>query len=76
MTIAEFRETYQVPAYVGHRVVINGKPGKIVGTQGGHLKVRFDGMPYWLFCHPQCRVTYIEAPGGAFGYGDDGRDKA
>jgi hypothetical protein len=75
MTIAEIREYYRVPAYVGHRVVMDGKPGRIVGKQGGYLKVRFDDMPYSVPCHPRWRMIYLEAPGGAFSYGDDGMEE-
>jgi hypothetical protein len=70
MTLAEFRDYYQVPAYAGHRVTVDGMPGKIVGVAHGYLSVRFCEGPGPIPCHPRWRVAYPDAPGGPVVYGD------
>lgn len=60
MSIQRIREFYNVPAKRGMRVVVDGKPGVIVGSRSDsmHLNVRFDGIDYPLPVHPTWRVEY------------------
>jgi len=52
---------YDVPAWPGRRVVVDGKPGVIVGGRDAYLLVRFaDGV---MPCHPTWRVEYVEEAG-------------
>ncbi len=61
------RRHYGVPARREMRVTVDGRPGTIIGAEGGHLKVRFDG-PYYpasgrrriYSCHPTWKVEYDE----------------
>ncbi|TMR13794.1 hypothetical protein ETD86_29965 [Nonomuraea turkmeniaca] len=51
---------YGVPAYRGDRVVVDGRPGRIVGFDAG-LRVRFDDQPRHVEpCHPTWRVVYVD----------------
>lgn len=54
------RDSYGVPACVGRRVVVNGKPGVIAKDCGHHIGVLFDsGKPGAISpCHPTWRVEY------------------
>lgn len=56
------KRTYDVPADIGRRVVVNGKSGVIVGSSGPHLGVVFDGDKATRIspCHPTWRVEYLE----------------
>ena len=59
------RVNYGVPAEIGRRVIVNGKPGVIAEDLGHHIGVLFDSdkpgavMP----CHPTWRVEYGEMGG-------------
>lgn len=54
------RDTYGVPARVGVRVTMKGKPGAITGASGPHLLVLFDGDDTPAPCHPTWEMTYHE----------------
>ncbi|MCT4625842.1 hypothetical protein [Halodesulfovibrio sp.] len=54
------REHYGVPAQIGMRVIVDGKPGIISEDHGNYIGVNFDedkpGVV--LSCHPTWRVEY------------------
>jgi len=56
------RNYYGVPAVIGRRVTVDGKPGIITEEMGAYIGVNFDGtkatavMP----CHPTWKVEYLE----------------
>lgn len=54
------KDFYQVPADIGRRVTVDGKPGIIAEDRGHHLGVLFDGdKPGHIKpCHPTWRVAY------------------
>ncbi|MER6830850.1 hypothetical protein ABT352_32990 [Streptosporangium sp. NPDC000563] len=55
------RRYYQVPAYRGDRVIVDGKPGRIVGFRGAGLRVRVDEPPHLVLSyHPTWRVEYVD----------------
>lgn len=54
------RRAYQVPAKVGSRVDVSGRPGTIVGFRNGKLRVRFDGDPQIYNAHPTRNTTYLD----------------
>jgi len=53
---------YGVPACIGRRVKIDGKPGVIAEDRGAYIGVLFDGdKPNNISpCHPAWRVEYLE----------------
>lgn len=62
MSMEYIRRTYGVPAKRGMRVVIDGKPGRIVSSMGGYLRVRLDGELRPSNYHPTWRVEYPKTP--------------
>ena len=66
MTIQHIRDTYNVPAKVGGRVVYsgNGKDigGVITGADGKYLRIRLDGDKISCRFHPTWKLTYLEEP--------------
>lgn len=54
------RRYYGVPAKRGERVTVDGKAGRIVGFDGPHLRVRFDGERRIYNAHPTWRVAYLD----------------
>lgn len=56
------RQHYQVPAEIGRRVIMNGKPGIIAEDHGAHIGVLFDAdKPNNIKpCHPTWKVEYGE----------------
>ena len=56
------REHYCVPAAVGRRVVVGGKPGVIAADRGHYIGVNFDADRPGVIsnCHPTSEVTYGE----------------
>jgi hypothetical protein len=52
--------TYNVPADLGRRVTVNGKPGIIAEDRGHYIGVNFDtDQPGTISnCHPTWRVVY------------------
>jgi len=59
MSFDYIRDTYNVPAKRGMRVMVVGRPGKITSTYGTYLKVRFDGEKHSTLWHPTWRVVYL-----------------
>ena len=59
MSMAYIRESYKVPAKRGGRVLINGWPGTIVGSDKQYLRVRLDGSIISRRYHPTWRVKYF-----------------
>lgn len=55
-------EHYGVPAEIGRRVVVSGKPGVIVEDRGHYIGVNFDSEKAGVVrnCHPTSDVTYGE----------------
>jgi hypothetical protein len=55
------RRYYQVPAYRGDRVIVDGAPGRIVGFRNAGLRVRLDKPPHLVLSyHPTWRVEYVD----------------
>lgn len=54
------REHYGVPAEIGRRVIVNGKPGVIAQDRGHYIGVNFDADKpgVILNCHPTWEVAY------------------
>jgi len=54
------RKNYNVPARVGMRVTVNGKPGIIAEDRGHHIGVNFDSDKpgHVLPAHPTWKVEY------------------
>lgn len=61
MSAKYVRDYYKVPAKRGMRVVADGKPGKIVGFDGAHLRIRLDGEKHIGNWHPTWRIEYPAA---------------
>lgn len=63
MSMEYIRKTYGVPAKRGARIkfkaVGGGSTGTIVGSRGGHIRVRFDGRTTILSLHPTWEVEYL-----------------
>lgn len=62
MTCEYAKEHYGVPADVGRRVVVNGKPGIIAADRGHYIGVTFDtDKPGTIHnAHPTWKVEYGE----------------
>lgn len=62
MTCAYVKQYYGVPADIGRRVTVDGKPGVIAEDLGHHIGVNFDtDEPGHISpCHPTWRVVYGE----------------
>ena len=62
LSLEYIKEHYSVPADIGRRVVVDGKPGIIVKGINAHIGVNFDtddpGIVYP--CHPTWKVEYGE----------------
>lgn len=56
------RERYGVPAEIGRRVLVNGKPGIIAADRGHYIGVNFDAdKPGFIHnAHPTADVDYLE----------------
>lgn len=69
MALEYVREAYRVPAEIGGRVVVNGRPGVIVKDCGHYIGVHFSGdRPNHISrCHPLWRVEYLEQAQGQGG---------
>lgn len=54
------REHYGVPAEIGRRVVVGGKPGVISEDRGHYIGVNFDSDKPGVICncHPTSEVEY------------------
>ncbi|MFC4236087.1 hypothetical protein ACFOY8_12690 [Thalassospira xianhensis] len=55
------REYYDVPACLGRRVEVYGKPGVIAADRGHHIGVNFDSDKPGVIasCHPTSEVKYL-----------------
>ena len=60
MSCEYVRKYYGVPAEIGRRVVIDGKPGIIAKDMGNYIGVLFDAdKPSCIYpCHPTSNVEY------------------
>ncbi len=60
MNCEYIRNYYGVPAEIGRRVIVDGKPGIIAEDGGNYIGVNFDAdKPGKVFqCHPTWRVVY------------------
>lgn len=58
MSMTYIRNYYRVPAKRGMRVVADGKPGRITGSQGQYLRVLLDGQKRFELCHPTWEMRY------------------
>lgn len=56
------KDFYGVPANIGRRVVVAGKPGVIAKDRGHYIGVNFDEDPPGAICncHPVWNVEYGE----------------
>ena len=57
--MAYIRMYYGVPAKRGGRVIVNGWPGTITGSDGAYIKVRLDNADRSRLFHPTWKVEYI-----------------
>lgn len=62
MNFKYIRDYYGVPAEIGRRVVVYGKPGVIVADCGGYIGVNFDTDKPGVIrsAHPTSEVEYGE----------------
>ena len=56
------KEHYGVPAIIGRRVIVGGKPGVIAADRGHYIGVNFDADRPGIIsnCHPTSKVEYGE----------------
>ena len=56
------QDYYGVPADIGRRVIVNGRPGIIAQDCGHHIGVNFDTDKAGVIshCHPTWRVEYLD----------------
>lgn len=56
------RDTYNVPAEIGRRVVIDGRPGIIAEDRGHYIGVNFDNAKPGVVAnvHPMWKIVYGE----------------
>jgi hypothetical protein len=59
------KDNYHVPAQIGRRVIVYGKPGIIIEDRGHHLGVNFDEDRPGVVksAHPTCEVEYLDRIG-------------
>lgn len=60
MSIEYIRKTYKVPAKVGGKIIFEGHPGIITGTNGPHLRIRLDDEKRSGYYHPTWNIEYLE----------------
>lgn len=60
MSCEYVRDYYNVPAKIGRRVIVNGKPGVIAKDCGNYIGVNFDSDKPGVIsqCHPAWCVEY------------------
>lgn len=60
MSCEYVREYYGVPAVIGRRVVVSGRPGIIADDRGHYIGVNFDADKAGVVsnCHPTSEVEY------------------
>lgn len=56
MSAEYVRRYYGVDYKRGERLVVDGRPGKLVSFPGQYLGVRFDGEKITQICHPTWMV--------------------
>lgn len=56
------QDYYKVPACIGRRVTVYGKPGIIAADRGNYIGVNFDDQKPGIIsnCHPTSEVVYLE----------------
>lgn len=56
------KEYYQVPAELGRKVIVYGKPGIIAADRGHYIGVNFDEDKPGIImnCHPDSEVEYLD----------------
>ena len=56
------RDYYHVPACIGRRVMVDGKPGIIAEDRGNYIGVNFDSDKPGVIsnCHPTWRIEYLD----------------
>ena len=61
MSFDYVKDYYGVPASLGRRVIVNGRPGIIAADRGHYIGVNFDSdKPGDISnCHPTWRVEYL-----------------
>lgn len=61
MSCEYVKQYYNVPADIGRRVVVNGRPGVIAQDCGHYIGVNFDSDKPWHIshCHPTWGVEYL-----------------
>jgi hypothetical protein len=61
MNFEYVRTTYGVPAEIGRRVTVNGKPGIIAADRGHYIGVNFDASKPGMImnAHPTSGVEYL-----------------
>lgn len=57
MTAEYVRNYYGVDYRVGDRLLVDGRPGRLVSFPDQYLGVRFDGDTHTSRCHPTWRVV-------------------
>ena len=62
MAFEYIQQTYSVPAEIGRRCVVDGKPGIIAKDCGNYIGVNFDADKPGVVvnCHPTWKVVYGE----------------
>lgn len=66
MSLNYIRNFYGVPAFRGREIVYTGgsngqqRKGKILGSSGPYIRVRFDGELRPLLLHPTWEVAYLD----------------
>ena len=59
------RQQFQVPAYVGAPVVVDGRAGRVSGADGDHVMVLFPGPDEPEPRHPRWGIIWPEQDGPA-----------
>lgn len=62
MSLEYVREQYKVPAEIGRRIRMDGRPGIIIADRGHYVGVNFDADKPGVVknCHPTWRMEYLE----------------
>ena len=63
MSFEYIRNYYNVHAYKGMRVKVDGDMGVITGADSQYIRIKFDGKKLSENCHPTWRVTYYNPNG-------------
>jgi hypothetical protein len=58
-------QLFQVPAYVGAPVLVDGRPGRVSGADGDDVMVLFHGADDAEQCHPRWGIIWREQDGPA-----------